>query len=62
MLPRLRDGDPRDSAGRISREHSVVLADNEAAAHLRAPAITALTQSGDRHALGHRYGITAGFT
>jgi len=35
MLPRLRDGDRAIPAGRISREHSVVLADNEAAAHLR---------------------------
>jgi 6-phosphogluconolactonase len=36
MLPRLRDGDRAIPAGRISSEHSVVLADSEAAAHLRA--------------------------
>jgi len=35
MLPRLRDGDPSIPAGRISRQQSVVLADDEAAAHLR---------------------------
>ena len=35
MLPRLRDGDPSIPAGRISRQQSVVLTDDEAAAHLR---------------------------
>ena len=34
MLPRLIDGDRSIPAGRISREQSVVLADEEAAAHL----------------------------
>jgi 6-phosphogluconolactonase len=35
MLPRLCDGDRSIPAGRISREQSVVLADDAAAAHLR---------------------------
>jgi 6-phosphogluconolactonase len=34
MLPRLRDGDRSIPAGRISRQQSVVLADEAAAAHL----------------------------
>jgi 6-phosphogluconolactonase len=35
MLPRLIDGDRSIPAGRISRQHSVVLADDEATAHVR---------------------------
>ena len=35
MLPRLYEGDPSIPAGRISRDRSVVLADQEAAAHLQ---------------------------
>jgi 6-phosphogluconolactonase len=35
MLPRLRDGDRSIPAGRISRQQSVVLADEAASAHLR---------------------------
>ncbi len=35
MLPRLRDGDRSIPAGRINRQQSVVLADAEAAAHVR---------------------------
>jgi 6-phosphogluconolactonase len=34
MLPRLRDGDRSIPAGRINRQQSVVLADDEAAAYL----------------------------